>query len=119
LSEHLRQFDAQHAANSARGAAQRVERDRCHVGIEQPVELPAAGLHARRHGALGQALLLHGLGELLGNDFLDGVVYPSVRKFDRTCLVCFRPALVTNVRKGSAYVFQWEGKPEPTVTARA
>jgi RES domain-containing protein len=47
-----------------------------------------------------------------------GVVYPSVREFDGTCLVCFRPALVTNVRKGSAYVFRWEGKPEPTVTAR-
>ena len=48
-----------------------------------------------------------------------GVVYPSVREFDGTCLVCFRPALVTNVRKGSAYVFRWEGKREPIVTACA
>jgi RES domain-containing protein len=47
-----------------------------------------------------------------------GVVYPSVRKPGGTCLACFRPALVTNVRKGSAYLFRWEGKPEPRVTAR-
>jgi len=46
-----------------------------------------------------------------------GVVYPSVRKPGGTCLACLRPALVTNVRRGSAYVFRWEGKPEPTVTA--
>jgi RES domain-containing protein len=29
-----------------------------------------------------------------------GIVYPSVRRTHGTCLVCFRPALVTNVRKG-------------------
>jgi RES domain-containing protein len=48
-----------------------------------------------------------------------GVVYPSVRKLSGTCLTCFRPALVTNVRKGSTYVFRWEGKPKPTITMRA
>lgn len=48
-----------------------------------------------------------------------GVVYSSVRKPGGTCLACFRPALVTNVRRGSAYIFRWEGKPEPTVFARA
>lgn len=47
-----------------------------------------------------------------------GVIYPSVRKPGGTCVACFRPALVTNVRKGAAYVFRWEGKPEPLVTAR-
>jgi RES domain-containing protein len=31
-----------------------------------------------------------------------GIVYPSVRRANGTCLVCFRPALVTNVRKGLA-----------------
>jgi len=30
-----------------------------------------------------------------------GVVYPSVRRSGGTCLVCFRPALVTNVRQGA------------------
>jgi RES domain-containing protein len=29
-----------------------------------------------------------------------GVIYPSVRHRGGTCLACFRPALVTNVRKG-------------------
>jgi RES domain-containing protein len=48
-----------------------------------------------------------------------GVVYPSVRKPDGTCLACLRPALVTNVRKGAAYLFRWDGKPEPIVAARA
>jgi RES domain-containing protein len=47
-----------------------------------------------------------------------GVIYPSVRKPEGTCIACFRPALVTNVRKGAAYVFRWDGKPEPIVTAR-
>jgi RES domain-containing protein len=28
-----------------------------------------------------------------------GIIYPSVRRADGTCLVCFRPALVTNVRQ--------------------
>ncbi len=29
-----------------------------------------------------------------------GIVYPSARRAKGTCLACFRPALVTNVRKG-------------------
>jgi hypothetical protein len=28
-----------------------------------------------------------------------GLVYPSVRRSRGTCIVCFRPALVTNVRR--------------------
>jgi hypothetical protein len=47
-----------------------------------------------------------------------GIVYPSVRKSRGTCLACFRPALVANVRKGTGYRFRWEGKPEPIVTKR-
>ncbi len=50
--------------------------------------------------ALAEALL--GAGAL-------GVVYPSVRRAGGTCLACFRPALVTNVRKGRTYRFRWEG----------
>ena len=30
-----------------------------------------------------------------------GIVYPSLRRGGGTCLVCFRPALVTNVRQGA------------------
>ena len=29
-----------------------------------------------------------------------GIIYPSARRSKGTCLACFRPALVTNVRKG-------------------
>ena len=45
-----------------------------------------------------------------------GVVYPSVRHEGGTCVACFRPALVMNVRKGRTYRFTWEGTPVPKVT---
>ena len=44
-----------------------------------------------------------------------GVVYPSVRRPEGTCLGCFRPALVPNVRKGSTYRFRWSGSKTPTI----
>ncbi|HZD53572.1 MAG TPA: RES family NAD+ phosphorylase [Woeseiaceae bacterium] len=44
-----------------------------------------------------------------------GIVYPSVRRRKGTCLVCFRPTLVMNVRKDVTYTFRWEGKPQPTI----
>jgi RES domain-containing protein len=47
-----------------------------------------------------------------------GVVYPSVRRTGGTCLACFRPALVGNVRKGSTYRFRWSGGPTPTIALR-
>jgi RES domain-containing protein len=45
-----------------------------------------------------------------------GIVYPSVRRKHGTCLACFRPALVMNVRKGNAYRFVWSGKPNPAIS---
>ena len=43
--------------------------------------------------------------QLLGRELLTegspGIIYPSVRHKGGTCLVCFRPALVINVRRGS------------------
>jgi RES domain-containing protein len=44
-----------------------------------------------------------------------GVVYPSVRKPQGTCVACFRPALVTNVRRGSTIRFAWTGGPVPKI----
>lgn len=44
-----------------------------------------------------------------------GVIYPSVRCAGGTCIACFRPALVGNVRKDSRYRFTWAGEPEPVV----
>lgn len=53
--------------------------------------------------------------QLLDADSL-GVVYPSVRHGDGTCLACFRPALVANVRRSKTYRFTWNGTPTPAVT---
>ena len=44
-----------------------------------------------------------------------GVIYPSVRLEGGTCLACFRPALVGNVRKGQAYRLTWAGSPTPVI----
>ena len=44
-----------------------------------------------------------------------GVVYPSVRQRGGTCVACFRPALVANVRRGRTFRFTWSGSPEPTI----
>ena len=37
-----------------------------------------------------------------------GVVYPSVRHSEGTCIACFRPALVNNVRKGGQISVEFE-----------
>ena len=44
-----------------------------------------------------------------------GIVYPSVRRAGGTCLACFRPALVNNVRRDRTYRFTWNGTPRPTI----
>ena len=44
-----------------------------------------------------------------------GIIYPSVRHNDGVCLACFRPALVSNVRKSFRYRFTWTGSPEPEI----
>lgn len=49
--------------------------------------------------ALGRSLLQSGSA---------GIIYPSVRRDGGTCLVCFRPPLVTNPRKGSRVTFSFK-----------
>ena len=44
-----------------------------------------------------------------------GVVYPSVRRPKGTCVACFRPALVGNVRKEATFRFAWTGSPTPKI----
>ena len=44
-----------------------------------------------------------------------GVVYPSVRHHGGTCIACFRPAIVANVRRSTTYRFTWDGSPTPTI----
>jgi RES domain-containing protein len=36
-----------------------------------------------------------------------GIIYPSVRREGGTCLVCFRPSVVGNVRKSARYTLIW------------
>ncbi|MCQ8240930.1 RES family NAD+ phosphorylase [Rhizosaccharibacter radicis] len=45
----------------------------------------------------------------------NGLIYPSVRWPEGTCLVAFRPALVQNLRQGGLWRLRWEGRPEPVV----
>jgi hypothetical protein len=44
-----------------------------------------------------------------------GLVYPSVRRAGGTCVACFRPALVANVRRAKTYRFTWSGTSEPAI----
>jgi RES domain-containing protein len=57
--------------------------------------------------------------QTLASQLLDsgsmGVIYPSVRRPEGTCLACFRPALVGNVRKGQIYRLTWSGTPTPVI----
>ena len=36
-----------------------------------------------------------------------GIVYPSVRREGGTCLACFQPSIVANVRKSTQYRLVW------------
>jgi len=42
-----------------------------------------------------------------------GIIYPSVRRNGGTCIVCFRPALVTDVRKGAQATLTFQSPGEP------
>lgn len=46
-----------------------------------------------------------------------GVIYPSVRHRGGINLACFRPALIGNVRRGTAWQLTWSGAPEPQTEA--
>jgi hypothetical protein len=48
-----------------------------------------------------------------------GIVYPCVRRAAGTCIVCFRPVLVTNVRKGSIFTFVFRDSHTPPTIHRA
>jgi hypothetical protein len=48
-----------------------------------------------------------------------GIVYPSVRRAGGTCIACFRPVLVTNVRKGDTFTFVFADSFTPPAIRRA
>lgn len=45
-----------------------------------------------------------------------GIVYPSVRHKDGTCLAAFYPDLVQNLRQGGIWRLEWRGSPTPDIT---
>jgi hypothetical protein len=83
----------------------------------------SARFHDIRGARRAQAALYdphsYAVSQEFGRQVLDsggnGIVYRSVRDSTGECLVCFRPALVRNVRAGGHYEFQWSGRPEPAV----
>ena len=58
--------------------------------------------------------------QLLASQLLDagslGIIYPSVRNAQGTNLVCFRPALVGDVRKTDKFELVWSGSWQPKIT---
>lgn len=81
---------------------------------------PTAGAAARRYREClnpGSYMKSQALAEQLLEAGSLGVVYPSVRRDGGTCVSCFRPALVSNVRRGNIYRFTWSGSPTPTISA--
>jgi hypothetical protein len=44
-----------------------------------------------------------------------GLVYPSVRCEGGTCIACFRPAIVGNVRRDRRYRFNWDSGKKPRI----
>ncbi len=82
-----------------------------------------ASFHDLRHAAAFRGCLApesYVESQALAERLLDkgslGVVYPSVRHAGGTCVACFRPALVANVRRARTYRFTWDGRPEPEIT---
>ena len=47
-----------------------------------------------------------------------GIVYPSVRRARGICIACFRPVLVTNVRKGDSFTLLFSDLGAPPIIRR-
>ena len=84
----------------------------------------SAPFHDIRHDtAFASALAAHSyvvsqdLAEKLLEAGSSGLVYPSVRRAGGTCLACFRPPLVTHVRRDTRWQFTWNGTDMPIVEA--
>jgi len=88
-----------------------------------------AGFTTRFHDLNGRAgedaltpdpAMAYRAGQTLAHDVLgsggNGLLYPSTRNDGGQCLVALRPYLVQNVRQGEIWVFEWAGKPTPTLS---
>lgn len=45
----------------------------------------------------------------------NGIVYPSVRHRQGTCVVVFWPNLIQNFRLGAKWLLKWAGSPDPEI----
>ena len=87
-----------------------------HLGV------PVQTIHDLRHARGFKACLApdsYVASQALADSLLSagslGVVYPSVRHAGGTCVACFRPALVSNVRRAYTYRFTWTGGEGPRI----
>jgi hypothetical protein len=78
-------------------------RNESHANVLSPVSYAASQALAAELLELGSA----------------GIVYPSMRRTNGTCIACFRPVLVTNVRKGDTFAFVFRGSGAPPLIHRA
>ncbi|MCY3878022.1 MAG: RES family NAD+ phosphorylase [Rhodobacteraceae bacterium] len=73
-----------------------------------------AGAAAYRHCLdPGSCVISQMLAETLLAEQASGIFFPGVRHQGGACLVCFRPALVGDVRKIARYRFTWTGSSRP------
>ncbi|MCR6673542.1 RES family NAD+ phosphorylase [Devosia ginsengisoli] len=80
------------------------------VDLRQRPQHPSLGADIAMAYPLGNVLADHARAE-----GLNGIIYPSVRHPDGTCLVALRPAAVQSVRQGDVYRMIWRGQPEPII----
>jgi hypothetical protein len=66
-------FQPELTADSDSSALKSVQCNTRVSGIEQTIERSTAGSHADRHCGLGEAILLHGRFDLIGEDLFDGL----------------------------------------------
>jgi hypothetical protein len=55
------------------------------------------------------------LAEKLLESGSSGIIYPSTRRPRGTCVACFDPKRVVNVRRAGRLRFSWRGKPTPQI----
>jgi len=55
------------------------------------------------------------LAEGIRSKGLNGIIYPSVRHADGTCIVALWPHAVQSVAQGDIYRMTWSGQPDPKV----
>ncbi|QDZ09427.1 RES family NAD+ phosphorylase [Devosia ginsengisoli] len=80
------------------------------IDLRQRPQHPSLGADIATAYPLGNALA-----ESARAEGLNGIIYPSVRHPDGTCLVALRPAAVQSVRQGDVYRMIWRGRPEPII----